>query len=80
VKLLSIKQVADIQGVSVNLIKWYYQDGSSSKKDKKLKYHKARGGRVKIGKDTYNLHGELKKCRVVFLKSDVEEWQKRLLE
>jgi len=77
-ELLTIQQVAEIQGVSVPLIKWYYLESTTSKI--KLKYHKARGGKVNIDGDVYNLHGHLKKARVIILKSDLEEWQAKLLE
>jgi hypothetical protein len=72
--LLNIQKAAEAQGVSVPLIKWYLKHPT-----KLLKSYKARGGRVMIDGDFYELHGELKRSRVIILESDLKAWQKELL-
>ena len=66
---------ADAQGVSVPLIKWYLKHPT-----KKLKSYKARGGRVRIDGKTYELHGDLRRSRVIILESDLKAWQIELLK
>lgn len=72
--LLTTKQAAEAQGVSQELIKWYLKHPK-----KMLKSHKARGGRVMIDGDIYELHGVLKRARVIITEDDLKAWQKDLL-
>jgi len=73
--LLNIKKAAAAQGVSEALIKWYLKHPKN-----KLPSHKARGGRVIIKDETYELHGDLKRARVIIVESELKEWQNKLLK